>query len=74
MRLLTIEKILFYAKMKRSLKIPSFDLQLETACLGCFSLLLAYLTKVPAFEVLLKVQCRLDSPLVNPVNQTFEDI
>ena len=59
--------------MKRSLKSLLLICSWKPLCLGCFSLLLAYWTKVPAFEVLLKIQCRLDSPLVNPVNQTVEE-
>ena len=60
--------------MKRSLKSLLLICSWKPLCLGCFSCFWPIWTKVPAFEVLLKIHWRLDSPLVNPLNQTFEDI
>ena len=75
MRPLTTEKFLFYAKMQRSLKNPFFDLQFGNRFVwDVFLCFWPIEQRYLLFEVLLKIHSRLDSPLVNPVNQTVEDI
>ena len=75
MRLLTIEKFLFYAKNATQSENPFFDLQFGNRFVwDVFLCFWPIEQRYLLFEVLLKIQCRLDSPLVNPVNQTVEDI